>query len=268
MTGEAIAKPGSRVPYLKGNFKVEGLPPGIVFKKPFCYGAQQCKAIMEAAGDILFVIQTEEAGGEIAAECIPPVSVSSVHSITIENMVKSSLRKVASEANIGEIMSGNRRLTEEDIDVVDLLFTQDERLTLYTYCRDFFDADAWAAFGHNAKDTSNSATDLIFPLYTEAADEDFWLFYCPAQTLSSIENARANTKLRGHWLDRKDIGGTYTVLTANDEIKVKWIIKTDHGPLFYEKSLNVDANGDGFDIPLLFKNCIRVTLQRSGFLKE
>ena len=81
MTGEVIAKPGSRVPYLKGNFKVEGLPPGIVFKKPFCYGAQQCKAIMEAAGDILFVIQTEEAGGEIAAECIPPVSVSSVHSI-------------------------------------------------------------------------------------------------------------------------------------------------------------------------------------------
>ena len=50
--GEAIGKPGSRVPYLRGHFTVEGLPPGVAFKKPFCYGAQQCKAIMEAADAI------------------------------------------------------------------------------------------------------------------------------------------------------------------------------------------------------------------------
>ena len=54
--GEAIGKPGSRVPYLRGRFTVEGLPTGVAFKKPFCYGARQCKAIMKAANSITFVI--------------------------------------------------------------------------------------------------------------------------------------------------------------------------------------------------------------------
>jgi len=37
------------------------------------------------------------------------------------------------------------------------------------------------------------------------------------------------------------------------EIKVKWIIKTDHGPLYYKQHLNVDANEDGFEPPLFEK---------------
>ena len=94
-------------------------------------------------------------------KCVTPDSITTVRSLTDKNMVKSSLQKVASEANVRETMSGSKRLTEEDIDMVDLL---------YTYCRNFFDPDAWAAFSHNAKGTSNLTTDLIFPLYAEAAD--------------------------------------------------------------------------------------------------
>ena len=116
----------------------------------------------------------------------------------------------------------------------DCSLTQDERLTLYTKCSDFFDQDAWAAVGHNAKDNSNTAKNLISPLYTEAEDEDFWLFYCPGQTLETVHNARGSAKLKEYWLDRETTENKYSILEHVSEIKVKWIIKTDHGPLYYE----------------------------------
>ena len=33
----------------------------MTFKKPYCYGTQQCKSIVEAAGSISFKIQSETA---------------------------------------------------------------------------------------------------------------------------------------------------------------------------------------------------------------
>jgi len=42
---EAIGKPGSRVPYLRGHFTVEGLPPGVVFKNPFAMGRSNAKLL-------------------------------------------------------------------------------------------------------------------------------------------------------------------------------------------------------------------------------
>ncbi|KAJ7349559.1 general transcription factor II-I repeat domain-containing protein 1 [Desmophyllum pertusum] len=137
---EAIAKPGSRVPYLRGNFTVEGLPPGLVFKKPFCYGAQQCKAIMEAEDAISFVISNEVTTRNENDN--PPESNTS-YTITLSTIaddctIASTLRKVASEANIEDVISKTgKQLEEDDIDVEDCSLTQDERLTLYTHCRDF-----------------------------------------------------------------------------------------------------------------------------------
>ena len=117
-----------------------------------------------------------------------------------------------------------------------------------------------------AKDNSDTAKNLILPLYTEAEDEDFWLFYCPGQTLETVHNARASAKLKGYWLDRETTENKYSILEHVSEIKVKWIIKTDHGPLYYERHLSVDANEEGFELPDIFKNCIRVTLEKYGFL--
>ena len=222
---------------------------------------------MEAADSIVFVIQNETT---VEGNNNQPETTGSTVSEISESdssILKSTLKKVASGAIITEVLSGRKRLTEEDIDVQGVSFLQDERLTLYSKCRDFFSQDAWTAVGHHIKDTGNASKNLIFPLYTEAADEDFWLFYCPGQTLASIDNARPSTKLKGYWLDRKETGNIYTILPSNDEIKVKWIIKTDHGPLYYEKSINASANGDDFEIPFLFKNCIRITLQKYGFLR-
>ena len=76
-----------------------------------------------------------------------------------------------------------------------------------------------------------------------------------------MENARPSTKLKGqsHWLDLKKMGNKYSILPALEEIKVILIVKNDHGPLYYEKSLNVNSNNDVvFELPDIFKNCIRV----------
>lgn len=209
---------------------------------------------MEASHAISFVKIT---GEQRSMNNQPDTSTSSTitgSAVMDDDIIQSTLKKVASDANV------------EDIDVEDCRLTQDERLTLYTRCRDFFDSDAWIAVGHNSKDLSNTAKDLIFPLYTETEDEHFWLFYCPGQTLCDIYNARPSTRFSGYWLDLKEAGDKYTVLTALAGIKVKWIVKTDHGPLYYEKSLDVGANDSAFELPTIFKSCIRATLQKDGLL--
>ena len=224
---------------------------------------------MEATNEITFVISNDTSGEEAQNIRLERSSSSSISvtSVAEDPLLQSTLRKVASDVNLDDITSGNKRLTEEDIEVEDCSLTQDEGLTLYTKCRDFFDQDAWAAVGHNTKDISNTTKDLVFPLYTEAEDEDFWLFYCPGQNVTTVHNARGSAKLKGYWLDCKTTSNKYSILEYVSEMKVKWIIKTDHGPLYYEQHLNVDANEEGFELLDLFEKCIRVTLQKYGVFK-
>ena len=54
--GEACAKQGCRVPYLKGSFEIHGLPEGITFKKPYNYGRLQLRQIMLVADKIYFSV--------------------------------------------------------------------------------------------------------------------------------------------------------------------------------------------------------------------
>ena len=234
--GEAVGEPGSPVPYQRGNFTVEGLPEGGTFKKPYCYRAQQCKTIVDAADSISFKIQSETAdeqsGNNEDQANIQPASL-----VDTDEMIQRILQKVASDVNVEDVVSGKKCLSESDINVEDCTLTQDERLILYTKCRDYFDQEAWVAVGHNTKDMSRNAKDLIFPLYTEAEDEDVWLFYCQKQTLFQVENARPSAKLKGYWLDLKETGNKYSILPGLEEIKVISIVKkNDHGPLYYEKS--------------------------------
>lgn len=236
--GEAVGKPGSRVPYQRGNFTVEGLPEGVKFKKPYCYGAQQCKSIVEAADSISFKIQIETADEQSGnnEDHEDQANIQPASLVVTDEMILRILQKVASDVNVEDVVSGRKRLSESDINVEDCTLTQDERLILYTKCRDYFDQEAWVAVGHNTKDMSRNAKDLIFPLYTEAEDEDFWLFYCQNQTLFQVENARPSAKLKGYWLDLKETGNKYSILPGLEEIKVISIVKNDHGPLYYEKS--------------------------------
>lgn len=253
------------MPYLKKNFEVQGLTEGIIFKKPFCYGALQCRSIMEAAETIVFVVTQPST----AEESQNHASTSASHSVSADvRLLVNIVKKVASDVNVDDVISGKRILKEEEINVEDCVLDQEERLTLYRNCRKFFDRDAWTAFGHNTRDCSRSPRDVIFPLYTEAKDEDFWLFYCHQEVISKVFNGRDSTKLKGYWLDRVGNGKRYRMLPEEDEIKVKWIIKTDHGPLYYEQCLNGNASATEFELPDLFQDCIRITLQQYGFLRS
>lgn len=56
--GEVVGRP-SRVPYLKGGFKVVGLPNEVPFRKPYTYGKCQVTAIMAAKDNIHFIVHIE-----------------------------------------------------------------------------------------------------------------------------------------------------------------------------------------------------------------
>ena len=58
--GEACAKQGCRVPYLKGSFEIHGLPEEITFKKPYNYGRLQLRQIMLAADKIYFSVVSNQ----------------------------------------------------------------------------------------------------------------------------------------------------------------------------------------------------------------
>ena len=65
-----------------------------------------------------------------------------------------------------------------------------------------------------------------------------------------MENVRPSAKLKGYWLDLKETGNKYSILLGFEEINVISIVKNDHGPLYYEKSLNVNSNDDVvFELP-------------------
>ena len=121
-------------------------------------GAQQCKAIMEGADAISFVIGNErpmEANNDQPPESSSSSAINEPTELNEDStLLITTLKKVASKTNIEEIISGRKRLREEDIDVKDCVLTQEERLTLYAKCRDYFNQDAWTAVGHNSKDIS------------------------------------------------------------------------------------------------------------------
>ena len=141
---------------------MEGLPEGVTFKKPCCYGAKQCKSIVEAADSITFEIQIETGAKQSNDNNNQATSQPEASLAVPDMMIRSTLLKVASDVDVGEILSGSKRLSESDINVEDCTLTQDERLTLYTKCRDFFDQESWEAVGHNTKDFSGNAVLRYF----------------------------------------------------------------------------------------------------------
>ena len=48
------------------------------------------------------------------------------------------------------------------------------------------------------------------------------------------------TKIRGHWLDLR-ADGSYCVLPNGDQVTGKNIIRTAHGPLYFECNLSLES---------------------------
>ena len=165
-TGEATGKT-CRVPYLKGGFDVVGMPEGIEFKKPYNYCAHQLRKIMESSGDIAFIINESEESHETTS--FPPSD-----EIFMER-VRSLLQKIAGlDSAKKALQDEGEKILEEDVEVVNLTLTDEEKAVLYTCGSEYFSPDAWLAVGHNMQHTT-CANELVLPIYTES-EEKFWLF--------------------------------------------------------------------------------------------
>ena len=263
---------------MKGGFTVENLPQGIVFKKPFNYGSHQAKAIMEAEGQITFKLHSEEEDrSNSPSQQLSPDHTSN-QNVSFQDIIRSTLRKIVGEEAVNGILaaaetgSSHQSISEEQVEVEDLCLTQEERLVLYTHCSSYFDVDAWSAVGHNLKVNADQ-TGVVLPVYTEALDESYWLFYCHHISLRDIlKPKQGKAKLQGYWLNLVDAGNNslkYDLLLpspgAYAEIQFRWIIKCDHGPLYFEHTLEV-REGVQFVMPVLFKDCILTTLRKSNII--
>lgn len=254
-TGEAVGKP-SKVPYLKGGFKVEGLPDGIPFRKPYRYGALQCKKIMSVAKDVKFVLN-DNGTESLDVETSGPNPLKKT--ITME-AVKQLLTKIAgTQAAENAINSLEKKIEEEDVEVVNLLLTEEERILLYSSCKDFFTDDAWLAVGENLKHC-NDIKKIVLPIYTEA-DERFWLFHTVAKP-SFIQKCRPFTKIKGHWMDLRP-SGDYDVLSEQIYLLGKNIVHTLHGPLYFITDDSFHQTS-AYNLPVDCRNAINNALELIG----
>lgn len=291
--GDACGKP-CKVPYLKGGFEVHGLPEGIPFKKPYSYGRIQLKQIMQHANNIHFTITPTPTSTSTSASVsttastsnsslptsTPPSastsgSTSSQTSASTNNTdtapsassvettpsstadIQHVLTRISGTEAAKRVLDGGR-IEEEEVEVVDLCLSASERLTLYASCTHLFTPDAWLSVGVNMKH-SDEATSLVLPIYT-TADEQFWLFHTISKPTRIVKSVNT-TKIRGHWLDLR-YDGCYTVLN-NDQVLGKNIIRTAHGPLYFECCVNLDS-AEPFCLPRDIRSVILVTLHQQG----
>ncbi len=239
------------MPYLRGGFEVHGLPEGITFKKPYNYGRHQLKQIMLAADSIHFSINSTNEPEDQTEE-------NPSDAVHADDNVKALLSKIGGTEAANRALDGGQ-IMEEEVEVVDLNLSPAERLTLYALCLQFFSPDAWLSVGANIKH-SDEAKSLLLPLYT-TAKEQFWLFHTvskPTRIMKSVNS----TKIRGHWLDLR-ADGSYHVLPDGDHVIGKNIIRTAHGPLYFECTLSLESE-EPYNLPLAVRSVILTTLHQAG----
>ena len=89
---------------------------------------------MEAAETIAFVVMQPSTTEESQHQA----STSASHSVSADvPLLVKIVKKVASDVNVNDVISGKRILKEEEINVEDCVLDQEERLTLYRNCRKF-----------------------------------------------------------------------------------------------------------------------------------
>ena len=255
--GEACGKKGCRVPYLKGGFEIHGLPEGIIFKKPYNYGRLQLRQIMLAADKIYFTVANNQPHSDEPDGCLAESGPSNPQPT---GDILPVLTKIAGGDVAKRALDGQGQIEEADVEVVDLCLSATEKLTLYASCSPFFSPDAWLSVGVNMKH-SDDASSLVLPIYT-TADEPFWLFHTISKP-SRIMKAVSTTKIRGHWLDLQD-DASYSVIN-NDTVLGKNIIRTAHGPLYFEFTVNVDPEFS-FHLPVAVRSVILATLRQAGLI--
>ncbi|XP_028418203.1 uncharacterized protein LOC114543418 [Dendronephthya gigantea] len=248
---EAVGK-SCRVPYSKCGFRVVGLPEDISFKKPYNYGSLQLKKIMEAADKIKFIIEDPTLNEPLN---VYPTAVSGNNGDLqgTVNVVKPLLVKIAGEDAAQRVLADSeKRIMEEEIEVVDLHLSDEEKANLYGLCEGYFSPDAWLAVGHNMQH-SRQVENIVLPVHT-TAEERFWLFRTNDKPLR-IAKCVSSAKIRGQWLDLVD-DDTYTFLHS-DIITGKNLIRSAHGPLYFSIE---EAATENFKLPKQFRFAIEGVL--------
>ncbi len=244
------------MPYANGGFSVIGLPDGIDFK-PYNYGSYQLQKIMESADKIQFVLHTTD-GGEQMDHSLLQAGIESQPPL---EDVNSLLTKVAGKDAADRVIAEpEARIEEEEIEVMDLQITEEERDLLYNSCGNYFSSDAWFAVGQNMRH-SNATENLLLPVYT-TAEEKFWLFRSNDKP-SRISKCLFSTKIRGQWLDLQG-NGTYRFL-HDDVISGKNLIRSAHGPIYFTLK---QSQGTNFTLPATFKSAILKVLRESELVQH
>ena len=201
---------------------------------------------MEAKDDIRFVISGSSSSSQGTS--------SNLEKNASDSIILRVLTAVVGEDTAKDVVTNQRKVKEEEMEVEELQLSQEDRL-LYGCCRSFFDDDSWAAAGGNLHHQGESK-GVILPVCTEADGEPFWLFYT-SQKVSSVLKSHAKTNIKGYWFDADDTTvGNYKLLHLNnDTISVTNVIKSEHGPIYYTHRMDVKA-GQSFAIPDCFKAAV------------
>ena len=249
--GEAVKKPGSRVPYLHGGFTVENLPDGIIFKKPFHYGTKQLQAIMEKKSKIKFVINTN-VNLQSSRDVTP--------SATCREKIVTLLSRIVDKECAERVVALCDKIKEQDVEVVELRLDQEERLNL-NECSCYFEDDAWLAVSANIQH-STEAQGLIVPVLAESEDEEFWLFYS-IQNPSKLVKGSSAYKLKGYWLDQEGQSNYKLLNNHQDVVTIANLIKNGpYGPLYFSQRIEI-SDDQHFNIPEVFNNAILAALRSS-----
>ena len=252
--GEAIKKPGSRVPYLRGGFIVENIPDGITFKKPFHYGKKQLKAIMEKKGELRFVINpnvTLQSNMDVTPTATCPETIVTV------------LSRIVDRECAERVVRLSDKIKEQDVEAVELRLDQEERLTL-NECSCYFEDDAWLAVGANIQH-STEAQGLIVAVLAESEDEEFWLFYS-TQNPSKLVKASSAYKVKGYWLDQQGQSNYKLLNNHQDVVTIANLIKNGpYGPLYFSHRMEI-SDDQYFNIPEVFHNAILAALRSGTFI--
>ena len=206
---------------------------------------------MESADDIRFVLDTSSH----ETDSFQVLNMPDEGTCEAEGNIRNFLTKIARSEAAERVFSDSlQKVKEEEVEVMDLQLTEEERLLLHS-CSQYFFPDAWLAVGQNMQHSEN-IENLLLPVYT-TADERFWLFRSNDKPCR-IARCVFSTKIRGQWLNLQS-NGTYSFV-QNDTITGKSLIRSAHGPLYFRMK-----RYDNFVLPDEMRNTILKLLNEGEF---
>eukprot|EP00794_Sanderia_malayensis_P002165 gene2165-2458_t len=218
---KAINCKNAKVPYLKGNFYIEGIPDNIPRRK------ENGQPFMPA------LVPPSSASSGATCNNMTSVAPPTTESDNAESEAEAEeshvnvnlpvcMLKVVDEEVGKRVLNGGAKIQETGIDILNNL-RKGELAELQNRYNEYFTQEALHALTTNYNSLQGS---IIFATYTENP-RVFWLFYYEGIE-EDIENLSDDGTVPGCWLDKKK-GRCYHFLSTPTSIKKKSIIKDTRG---------------------------------------